>query len=120
MPSEFFDYELPPGRIAQEPLAERDQARLLVLGRDSAEVAHHVFADLPALLNPRDLLILNDTRVLPARLRGRRPRTGGCNSRFRKLRAKTCTACASWVGVCARAHQASALKTQTLMPGLGT
>jgi S-adenosylmethionine:tRNA ribosyltransferase-isomerase len=73
----MFDYELPPELIAQEPLAPRDQARLLVLRRGSASLVHHVFSDLPELLDPGDLLVLNDTRVLPARLRGRRERTGG-------------------------------------------
>jgi S-adenosylmethionine:tRNA ribosyltransferase-isomerase len=73
----FLDYELPAHLIAQEPCAERDQARLLVLDRSGATVAHHVFHELPELLTSGDLLILNDTRVLPARLVGRRERTGG-------------------------------------------
>jgi S-adenosylmethionine:tRNA ribosyltransferase-isomerase len=77
MPTDFFDYELPPERIAQEPTAERDQARLLVLRRGTRALAHHRFCDLPELLDPKDLLVLNDTRVLPARLRGQRRRTGG-------------------------------------------
>jgi len=72
-----FDYDLPPRLIAQEPLAERDQSRLLVVRRDGSPFAHHVFGDLPSLLNPGDLLVLNDTRVLPARLIGRRARSGG-------------------------------------------
>jgi S-adenosylmethionine:tRNA ribosyltransferase-isomerase len=73
----FFDYELPPRLIAQEPCPERDQSRLLVVRRDRATFAHHRFADLPELLAPGDLLVLNDTRVLSARLVGRRARTGG-------------------------------------------
>ena len=73
----FVDYELPPHLIAQEPCAERDQARLLVLNRSGATVAHHFFYELPELLTSGDLLILNDTKVLPARLVGRRARTGG-------------------------------------------
>jgi S-adenosylmethionine:tRNA ribosyltransferase-isomerase len=72
-----FDYELPPHLIAQEPCAERDQARLLVVRRADQTLEHRVFHDLPELLNPGDLLVLNDTRVLPARLLGRRARTGG-------------------------------------------
>src|SRR5438552_5756670 len=75
--TDFFDYELPAHLIAQEPCAERDQSRLLVLNRAGATVAHHVFHELPELLNAGDLLVLNDTRVLPARLVGRRARTGG-------------------------------------------
>jgi S-adenosylmethionine:tRNA ribosyltransferase-isomerase len=73
----FFDYNLPGHLIAQEPSAERDQARLLMLRRADATLAHHVFHELPELLNPGDLLILNDTKVVPARLIGRRAQTGG-------------------------------------------
>jgi S-adenosylmethionine:tRNA ribosyltransferase-isomerase len=74
---DFFDYDLPAHLIAQHPCAERDQSRLLVVRRSSGTLEHRVFRDLPALLNPGDLLILNNTRVLPARLLGRRERTGG-------------------------------------------
>jgi S-adenosylmethionine:tRNA ribosyltransferase-isomerase len=75
--SVFFDYELPSDRIAQQPAAERDQARLLGVRRSDGSLRHHVVTDLPALLDPGDLLLLNDTQVLPARLLGRRARTGG-------------------------------------------
>jgi S-adenosylmethionine:tRNA ribosyltransferase-isomerase len=77
MRSDLFDYHLPEHLIAQEPSAERDRSRLMVLRRADGTIAHHVFADLPDLLEPGDLLILNDTRVIPARLLGRRARTGG-------------------------------------------
>src|SRR5262245_18855464 len=73
----FLDYTLPDELIAQEPAAERDQARLLVVRRAHASLAHHHFIDLPELLAPGALLALNDTRVVPARLLGRRERTGG-------------------------------------------
>src|SRR5437764_2439411 len=73
----FLDYTLPPHLIAQEPAADRDQSRLLVLRRRDGTIAHHRFADLPDLLAPGDLLVLNDTRVVPARLLGKRERTGG-------------------------------------------
>src|SRR5712692_8287289 len=73
----FFDYHLPPELIAQAPLAERDQSRLLVVRRAMQAIEHRIFAELPDLLNPGDLLVLNDTRVVPARLVGRRARTGG-------------------------------------------
>jgi S-adenosylmethionine:tRNA ribosyltransferase-isomerase len=72
-----FDYDLPEELIAQEPAARRDASRLLVLRRAAGEIGHHVFADLPGLLSPGDLLVLNDTRVVAARLVGTRPRTGG-------------------------------------------
>jgi S-adenosylmethionine:tRNA ribosyltransferase-isomerase len=71
-----FAYELPPERIAQRPLEPRDAARLLVdLGADSPP-AHRTVADLPSLLEPGDVVVVNDTRVLQARLRLRRA-TGG-------------------------------------------
>src|SRR5207253_2986093 len=73
----FLDYDLPPELIAQEPAAERDQSRLLVVRRCDGTLDHRQFLDLPDLLAPGDLLVLNDTRVLPARLIGRRERTGG-------------------------------------------
>src|SRR5438477_588725 len=73
----FLDYDLPPVLIAQEPAAERDGSRLLVARRDDGSLEHRQFLDLPDLLETGDLLVLNDTRVLPARLLGRRERTGG-------------------------------------------
>jgi S-adenosylmethionine:tRNA ribosyltransferase-isomerase len=72
-----FDYPLPEHLIAQEACPERDQSRLLVVRRGTTTLAHHCFRDLPRLLRAGDLLVLNDTRVLPARLLGRRERTGG-------------------------------------------
>ncbi|HYT95226.1 MAG TPA: tRNA preQ1(34) S-adenosylmethionine ribosyltransferase-isomerase QueA, partial [Gemmataceae bacterium] len=63
--------------IAQEPSPQRDQSRLMVVRRRDASLSHHVFRDLPDLLAPGDLLVLNDTRVLPARLLGHRVATGG-------------------------------------------
>lgn len=67
-----FDYELPPERIAQTPVTPRDAARLLVLTRGSGDFAHHVFRDLPELLNPDDLLVVNETRVSAVRVWGTR------------------------------------------------
>ena len=72
-----FDYTLPPDLIAQEPCDPRDHARLLVARRGDRSLHHRRFFDLPELLQPGDLLVLNDTRVLPARLLGKRARTGG-------------------------------------------
>lgn len=68
-----FDYDLPPERIARYPAERRSDARLLVLSRSSGRVRHLRFRDLPALMDARDLLVVNDTRVFPARLRGRKP-----------------------------------------------
>lgn len=72
-----FDYTLPPELIAQRPLGERDASRLLVLERTSGRITHAGFLDLPRLLEPGDLLALNDTRVFPARIYGRKAPTGG-------------------------------------------
>jgi S-adenosylmethionine:tRNA ribosyltransferase-isomerase len=69
-----FDYELPAELIAQVPAAERDAARLLVLDRTAGTVHHSFVRGLPGFLRPGDLLVLNDTRVRPARLRGHTPR----------------------------------------------
>ena len=70
-----FDYDLPERLIAQEPSARRDSSRLLVLDRASGELKDSVFGRLPDFLTPGDLLVLNNTRVFPARLIGRRLRT---------------------------------------------
>ncbi|MBX6394121.1 MAG: tRNA preQ1(34) S-adenosylmethionine ribosyltransferase-isomerase QueA [Alicyclobacillaceae bacterium] len=71
-----FDYELPPERIAQAPSADRAASRLLVLYRDSGRMEHRRFRDLVEYCQPGDALILNDTRVIPARLYGVKADTG--------------------------------------------
>jgi len=63
-----FDFELPTELIAQQPPAERGQSRMLVMNRATGAVRDSAFAEFPSLLNPGDLLVLNDTRVIPARL----------------------------------------------------
>jgi S-adenosylmethionine:tRNA ribosyltransferase-isomerase len=72
-----FDYHLPPHLIAQAPAPERARARLLVLDRVSGELTHASVADLPTFLKRGDLLVVNNTRVFPARLLGRRVPSGG-------------------------------------------
>jgi S-adenosylmethionine:tRNA ribosyltransferase-isomerase len=72
-----FDFDLPQELIAQEPTRERDQSRLLVLDRRTESIVHAVFSDLPSHVQPGDVVVLNDSRVLPARLRGLNRRTGG-------------------------------------------
>ena len=74
--SDFY-YDLPPERIAQEPLAQRDQSRLMTLERTTGKIGHQRFYELPDLLNPGDCLILNNSRVMPARLYGNKEKTGG-------------------------------------------
>jgi S-adenosylmethionine:tRNA ribosyltransferase-isomerase len=71
-----LDYDLPPELIAQRPLARRDDSRLLVYERASGSVTHRRFRDLPNELPAEALVVVNDTRVVPARVRARRP-TGG-------------------------------------------
>ncbi len=71
-----FSYDLPSGLIAQAPLPARSASRLLVLDGATGEYRDQRFTDLPSLLSPGDLLVLNDTRVLPARVHGQKP-TGG-------------------------------------------
>ncbi len=76
MKTSDFDYPLPPELIAQSPLEPRDSSRLLVFHRYSGSLEHVTFHDLGRFLNPGDLLVLNQTRVIPARLFARKP-TGG-------------------------------------------
>jgi S-adenosylmethionine:tRNA ribosyltransferase-isomerase len=71
-----FHFELPAELIAQAPLASRSASRLLVLDGGSGEIHDKMFSDLPAQLRPGDLLVFNDTRVLPARLKARKPSGG--------------------------------------------
>ncbi|MEM1063471.1 MAG: S-adenosylmethionine:tRNA ribosyltransferase-isomerase, partial [Planctomycetota bacterium] len=72
-----YDYELPAERIATRPPADRDGGRLLTLPRDGGPCGHRSVRDLPELLSPGDVLVLNDSRVLKARLFGVRTETGG-------------------------------------------
>ncbi|MCI2934081.1 tRNA preQ1(34) S-adenosylmethionine ribosyltransferase-isomerase QueA [Staphylococcus haemolyticus] len=73
---EEFDYDLPESLIAQTPLKDRDQSRLLVLGRHSGNIEHKHFKDVIDYLETGDTLVLNDTRVMPARLFGLKEETG--------------------------------------------
>jgi S-adenosylmethionine:tRNA ribosyltransferase-isomerase len=72
-----FNYDLPSELIAQTPAAKRDQSRLLVLHRESEKISHRTFPDLLEYLFPGDVIVLNDSRVIPARLRGINSKTGG-------------------------------------------
>ncbi len=72
-----FDYDLPPEQIAQTAVEPRDSARLLVIHRSDGRLEHRVFRDLPDYLRPGDVLVLNQTRVIPARLHARKIPSGG-------------------------------------------
>ncbi|KRU25595.1 tRNA preQ1(34) S-adenosylmethionine ribosyltransferase-isomerase QueA [Clostridium botulinum] len=72
-----FDFYLPEELIAQHPMEKRDEARLLVLDKETGEIEHKIFKDILDYLTPNDCLVLNNTRVLPARLIGSKEETGG-------------------------------------------
>ncbi len=72
-----FDYDLPASFIAQTPLQRRDSSRLMRLDRASGAVSHHIFSDIVDMLRPDDVVVLNDTRVIPARLPAYKANTGG-------------------------------------------
>ena len=77
MKTSDFDFDLPPERIAQEPAERREDARMLVLRRAGGALEHRRAGDLPAFLAPCDVLVVNNTRVVPCRLYGRKEDTGG-------------------------------------------
>jgi len=76
MKTSDFYYDLPPELIAQDPLEDRASSRLMVLGRRSGQVRHQTFRDITTLLRPGDCLVINNTRVIPARLIGVKEETG--------------------------------------------
>lgn len=75
--TDHFDYDLPQEQIAQRPVEPRDASRLLVLHRESGAVEHRTFRDISDYLRPGDILVANDSRVIPARLYGHKTETGG-------------------------------------------
>ena len=77
MTTKDFYYDLPPELIAQTPLTDRSASRLLVLNKESGEISHEHFYDIPTHLKPGDCLVMNNTRVIPARLYGCKEETGG-------------------------------------------
>lgn len=82
MKTSDFDYDLPPELIAQEPAAVRDACRMLVLDRAAGTLEDRIFRDIEEYLNPGDLLVANETRVMPARLLGAKRGTGGAAEVF--------------------------------------
>ena len=77
MKTSDFNFHLPEELIAQHPLEKRDTSRLMVLDKATGEIEHKHFYDVLNYLNPGDTLVLNNTRVLPARLIGEKEKTGG-------------------------------------------
>ena len=72
LPITDFDYDLPEELIAQSPAEPRDSSRLITLNRTERTISHGTFSDIPDLLRPHDLLVINNTRVIPANLTARR------------------------------------------------
>ena len=79
-----FDYELPEELIAQTPIEKRDNSRLMVLDRKTKNIEHKVFSDIIEYLNPGDCLVINNTKVMPARLYGKK--STGANIEFLLLK----------------------------------
>jgi len=77
MKTSDFDYKLPPELIAQHPIEPRDRSRLMVVSRAGGSIEHRRFDEITAYLRPGDCLVFNESRVIPARLRGRRTASGG-------------------------------------------
>ncbi len=80
-----FDFELPPELIAQQPLAERDRSRMLVVDRQAGQWRDSYFAELPTMLSANDVLVINNTRVFPARLLGHRIVNGEASAKVEAL-----------------------------------
>lgn len=77
MKLENFNYELPESLIAQEPVEPRDSCRLMILEKETGKVSHHIFTDILDEIQKDDLIVFNNTKVIPARLKGYRKSTGG-------------------------------------------
>ena len=77
MHTEDFDYKLPPELIAQKPIEPRDASRLLIVNRQNGSIEHAFFRGLVRFLKSGDVMVFNDSRVIPARLSGTKVNTGG-------------------------------------------
>lgn len=77
MRTEEFSYELPKELIAQDPVEPRDASRLMIIHRDTGDIEHKIFRDIEHYLEPGDCLVVNNTKVIPARLKGQKAKTGG-------------------------------------------
>lgn len=107
-----WHYDLPPELIACRPAAQRDQSRLMVVLRETGEIQHRSIRDLPELLQRNDLLVLNNTQVLPARLFGYRTKTGG---KWEGLFVRE-TAPAEWTILCETRGRLQPGETVTIIP----
>lgn len=111
-----YDYELPEELIAQEPIEPRDAARLMVVRRTTRTIEHRIFRELPSLLDPGDLLVVNDSRVLPARLFGMR-HTGG---KVEILLVQPLEGTVTWLVLARPARRLRPGETVAILPRVGT
>ncbi|MGO9585898.1 MAG: tRNA preQ1(34) S-adenosylmethionine ribosyltransferase-isomerase QueA [Limisphaerales bacterium] len=107
-----FNFDLPPGLIAQHPTPQRDESRLLILHRANGNIEHRHFRDLPGGFRAGDVLVLNNSRVIPARLRGTNVRTGG---KFEILLLEEKATNDWWVML--RPGKSARIGTQIVFPG---
>jgi S-adenosylmethionine:tRNA ribosyltransferase-isomerase len=107
-----FHFDLPSGLIAQHPATQRDESRLLVLHRVNETIEHRQFRDLPGFFRAGDVLVLNQSRVIPARLRGANARTGG---KFEVLLVEECATNDWWVML--RPGKSARVGTQIVFQG---
>jgi S-adenosylmethionine:tRNA ribosyltransferase-isomerase len=84
-----FSYDLPPERIAHAPASPRDSSKLLVLDRQTGDLKHHIFRELPQLLQPGDVIVRNNTKVIPARIFGKKPSGGVVEVLLNKIQLPT-------------------------------
>src|SRR3989304_4628555 len=96
MKLEEFDYHLPASLIAQEPCPERDQARMMILDRKGEALEHSVFQTLPRQMKKGDVLVINDSRVIPARLWGKKETGGKIEGLLRARRNAAATCQQTW------------------------
>lgn len=84
MKTSLFNYQLPDGLIANSPANPRDHSKLMIINRNSGEIIHEHFYDLIDYLTDNDVLVLNDTKVFPARFFGKKETGGGSRSTFKQ------------------------------------
>jgi len=112
-----FDYDLPPELIAQHPLPRRDDSRMMVVERASGRISHGRFRDFPGFMRPGDLLVLNDTKVVPAKAWGERIGTGGAAAKIEFLFLKELEA-GRWDVMCRPARKLQKGDAVRFGPGL--
>ncbi len=113
MKTSDFDYDLPEELIAQEPAAVRDECRMLVLDRTTGHIEDRIFRDIEEYLNPGDLLVANETRVMPARLLGTKRDTGGAAEVFLLREVMDSTLADTGVNAAAQTDSAAPAAFQT-------